>query len=182
MYRLFYGLTFLTCVALTGTSLPCAAQTLIMPIGDSVTWGFDGGDESPDHINSLQTGGYRDPLYTDLTTGSDPHDVQFVGANTENASPNLLLNGDAHHNGYNGYTIANVDDNLTASTPVGSDSNNGGFWLSGSDINHGQDTNIILLQIGSNDIQAGPPPLMRPSPSKPSSPTFARTIRPRSCW
>ncbi len=60
-------------------SLPAQPLT-IMPLGDSITGGFNGSESNP-----ATPGGYRDALYNDLT--SIGYSVEYVDANTQNSSP-----------------------------------------------------------------------------------------------
>ena len=141
------------------------AQVLsIMPLGDSLTWGYDGGPDTPAYLDSLDTGGYRSPLYSLLT--ADHIGVTYVGVNNDNPSPVLTAAGQTAHNGFNGYTINEVDGNLAGSVSSADGvSNLGGYWLTGGGgTGRGPETaNVILLQIGANDIGQGYDPLYNPS-------------------
>jgi trimeric autotransporter adhesin len=136
---------------------PAETTLSIMPLGDSLTWGYDGGPDTPQYLASMDTGGYRSPLYQVL--GADGVHVNYVGSSTGNPSPVLTAAGQTLQDGYNGYRIDDIANNLTASVP-GSDgiSNSGGYWLLG------QQPNIILLQAGANDIEQSYDPLYKGAP------------------
>ncbi|HEX4138794.1 MAG TPA: hypothetical protein VHY09_00485, partial [Candidatus Methylacidiphilales bacterium] len=125
----------------------------IMPLGDSLTWGYDG---NPADLTTLDTGGYRSPMY--LALGADGVDVSYVGVDNGNPSPVLTAAGQTAQNGFNGYRLGDIANNLAGSV-AGSDgvSNDGGYWLTGGGgTGRGPATpNIILLQIGANDIEQG---------------------------
>jgi lysophospholipase L1-like esterase len=130
----------------------------IMPLGDSLTWGYDGGPDTPQYLDSLDTGGYRSPLY--LALGAAGVNVNYMGSSTGNPSPVLTAAGQTAQDGYNGYRIDDIANNLAASVP-GSDgvSNSGGFWLTSQ-----PQPNIILLQAGANDIGQDYDPLYTGAP------------------
>src|SRR3954447_27072588 len=74
-------------------SLPThAAAIRILPVGDSITFGYN------------VPGGYRAPLYQLLTNAG--YAVAFLGTQTGNGAPSLP---DSNHEGYSGYTIRNID-------------------------------------------------------------------------
>ena len=77
-----------------------------MPLGDSLTWGWDGNQAD---LNTIETGGYRSPLY--LALGADGINVTSVGANPGNPSSTLSA-AQTMHNGYNGYKINELQENL----------------------------------------------------------------------
>jgi len=129
-----------------------------MALGDSLTWGYDGGPDTPQYLAGMDTGGYRSPLY--LALGAQGVNVNYVGASNGNPSPVLTAAGQTAQNGYNGYRIDDIANNLAASVP-GSDgvSNSGGYWLTRTAA-----PNIILLQAGANDIEQGYDPLFTGTP------------------
>lgn len=88
----------------------------IMPVGDSITLGLS------------VPGGYRAPLYQLLTNAG--HEVDYVGTQTGNASPNLPDNA---HEGYGGWVISQIDGVILGSLAAVAD------------------PDIILLLIGVND-------------------------------
>jgi lysophospholipase L1-like esterase len=99
-----------------------------MPLGDSIT---DGDTNA----------GYRGPLYTLLNNAG--YSFQFVGSASDNpgALPSTPLD-QRHHEGHSGYVI-------TAGTSGRSGlTDNLNTWLGAG----GTDPNIILLMIGTNDI------------------------------
>jgi lysophospholipase L1-like esterase len=125
----------------------------VMPLGDSLTWGYDGGPDTTQYLNSLDTGGYRSPLY--LALGAQGVNVNYVGASNGNPSPVLTAAGQTAQDGFNGYRIDDIANNLAGSV-TGSDgvSNDGGYWLTGGGTSGraAASPNIILLQIGANDM------------------------------
>ena len=115
----------------------------IMPLGDSITGGYP------------VAGGYREPLYTLLHgVGCD---FVFVGSNTSTTSP-ILINADpiqVYHEGHGGYQINQINDNLFGDDS--SSGNNGGYWLGGiTGTRNPLYPDIILLDIGTNDVYAAP--------------------------
>ena len=129
------------------------AQTTIMPMGDSGTVGVD--------YYTSTAGGYRDFLYQDLTASGIS--FTFIGSNTSNATPLLTAAGQTHHNGYGGWTIEDMDANLSGSAAplYGGDGNAGGYWLtSGSAGGAVVKPTMVLLEAGANDfIKEGSTPL-----------------------
>ena len=150
---------------LCSTAASEAQSVSIMPLGDSLTWGYDGGPDTPAYLDSLDTGGYRSPLYSLLT--SDGIQTTYVGVGNGNPSPVLTAAGQTAQNGFNGYRIDDIANNLAGSV-AGSDgvSNLGGYWLTGGGgTNRGPETpDIILLQIGANDLEQEYDPLFTGTP------------------
>ena len=108
-----------------------SAQTKIMPIGNSVTWGKVSNQPPPD-----QTAGYRRPLHEKLT--ADGINTIFVGGFTSYAgdqSPGYFLDN------------ARIGWFLSADSVMGNVSDT---------LNHYQ-PDIVLLHIGTNDIGQGMP-------------------------
>ncbi len=118
-------------ILLLSTSTVVAATENIMPLGDSITYGNSG----------TETGGYRAPLYTDLTSASfNGGNFQFVGSVT--GDPGSLPANQQAHEGHPGYR---TDQILQGITPVGS----GGLgWLN-------VNPDLVLLHIGTNDAGQG---------------------------
>ena len=114
-----------------------------MPLGDSITWGFQ--------FNETPTGGYRSRLYTQLANaGYEPH---YVGSVVDTFSQTLRDAGETHHEGHNGYRIDQLDSNLDAfGGQTGASSNNGGFWLTGTGDRGAVIPKYVLLHAGTNDI------------------------------
>ena len=139
------NLTF-SILILVAASTGAFAQTLsIMPIGDSITVGVD--------YTTHSSGGYRDPLYTDLLS-EDGITAQYIGATNTSPTPLLTATGNTFHNGYGSYHIQDITDNLDGSEqPVG-DGNQGGYWLTGGNGTGrtAEDPSIALLEIGTNDF------------------------------
>jgi lysophospholipase L1-like esterase len=92
----------------------------VMPLGDSITDGFN------------VPGGYRIDLWNHLM--ADGHQVDFVGSLVN--GPDSL--GDMDHEGHSGWTIAQIDENISA-------------WLTT------YTPQTILLHIGTNDIYGSDP-------------------------
>ncbi|ROP35938.1 GDSL-type esterase/lipase family protein [Saccharothrix texasensis] len=92
----------------------------VMPLGDSITDGFN------------VPGGYRVDLWQKLVAGG--RTVDFVGSMT-NGPAGL---GDRNHEGHSGWTIAQIDSNITN-------------WL------RTYTPRTILLHIGTNDMYGGDP-------------------------
>ena len=92
----------------------------VMPLGDSITDGFN------------VPGGYRVDLWQKFTAGG--HAVDFVGSAAN--GPSSL--GDRDHEGHSGWTIAQIDTNITN-------------WL------RTHTPRTILLHIGTNDMYGGDP-------------------------
>lgn len=151
------------------------AQILnVMPLGDSLTWGYDGGPDTTAYLDDLDTGGYRSPLYSDLTLYGI--NVNYVGVSNENPSPTLTSAGQTAQNGFNGFKINEIDGNLAGSAPDTDDvSNLGGYWLTGGGgTGRGAETaNVILLQIGANDIVQEYDPSYSGTPGTESTSAFA---------
>lgn len=125
------------------------AQLTIMPMGDSITVGVDN--------ETISAGGYRDPLYRDLTGAG----ISFVfeGAANTNTTGTLNTAGQSYHNGYGGWHITDINANLDGvALPIdGGDANQGGYFLTGG---HGTGRpavypNILLLHVGTNDMLQG---------------------------
>jgi acyl-CoA thioesterase I len=100
----------------------------IMAMGDSITEGNTAG------VGYI-AGGYRQSLYAHLT--GDGLAPKFVGSSTTNSTTTLTATGNAGHNGYSGYRIDQIDNGVLNQN-----------WMS-------TDPNIVLLQIGTNDIAQG---------------------------
>lgn len=124
----------------------------IMPVGDSGTVGTD--------YYTSTAGGYRDPLYRTLTASGIS--VTYMGAANGNATATLSAAGQINHNGYGSYPIQGITDNLDGNIqpsnngqPYG-DSNQGGYWLTGGTTTRSAELpDIVLIEIGANDIING---------------------------
>ena len=150
--------TTTTMPPVTTTTAPAPVSTsgvlTIMPMGDSGTAGTD--------YLTVTASGYRDPLYRELTAANIP--FKFVGASNNtnlygSATPALVAAGQDSNNGYGGYQIIDMYNNLDGSVaPVtGGASNQGGYWITGGG-GTGRAAvypNIILLEAGANDIIQG---------------------------
>jgi lysophospholipase L1-like esterase len=120
----------------SGSEANASSSTIsIMPLGDSITNGYDVPNDVP--------GGYRATLYQDLTSAG--YNVQMVGSETANSNPSLPAAA-AGQEGHVGYLIAGTGGYAS-------------FSLNGSNIDqwlapgNGVNPNLILLQIGTNEIQ-----------------------------
>jgi hypothetical protein len=133
-------------------AVPFTARAVtIMPMGDSITVGVD--------YSTNSSGGYRDPLYTDLTAAGIT--VNYEGATNTNPTPLLTATNNTAHNGYGSYHIADLTANLDGSVQPSynpgnyyGDPNQNGYWLTGG---HGtgrsaMTPDIITLEIGTNDF------------------------------
>src|SRR5207237_6635 len=112
----------------------------IMPLGDSITDGFN------------LPPGYRQDLYTLLRGGG--YDFTYVGSATDRSTPTLDAAGQQHHEGHSGYVIKDLGPApptafTQAYTPPGSIADNLNTWL---DPCTGPNPNFILLMIGTNDV------------------------------
>jgi hypothetical protein len=141
--------SWIVLAVLLAGSLAAKAQITIMPMGDSITVGVDY------YTDSL--GGYRDRLYRDLTGAGVS--FTFVGAADTSPTPALTGAGDTYHNGFGGWTIDDINNNLAgvAAPEYGGDSNQGGYLLTGGNGTGrpAMTPNIILLHIGTNDLLHG---------------------------
>ena len=91
----------------------------IMPLGDSITFGSGG---------TANLGGYRNKLYSTLTTAG--YSVDYVGTQTGNSS----ALPDQDHQGIGGWRIDQLDTNMVA-------------WLGSI-----ADPDVVLMHIGTNDF------------------------------
>jgi len=112
------------------SAVSAAGDLRVMPLGDSITFGYP-------------NGGYRPHLY-DLLTAASYGNIQFVGSET--SCPGTLPSNAIHHEGHSGYMITSG----TTSDGVsrGGLTDNIGTWLGAG----GADPNVVLLMIGVNDI------------------------------
>jgi lysophospholipase L1-like esterase len=135
----------------------------IMPIGDSITFGFDG-----------TNAGYRGPLYNLLAPMAPG--LQFVGSSTEGKVTTMdspLPQNQRHNEGHGSYAINDILNNLdgldsTIFNKYGCADRdpNGGHWFDGTTYTPRRGTppvtrgpiypDIITLMIGTNDNGAGP--------------------------
>src|ERR1700730_9658776 len=111
--------------ALAGIS---AGLIKIMPLGDSITQGF----------NSL--GGHREPLWYRLQ--NDGYNISYVGSGSSNGTTGFPF---PNHEGHGGYTISGSGVGGTTNIQNGVDTLN---WLS-------VQPDVILLLVGINDFFAG---------------------------
>lgn len=122
------------------------AEMEILPLGDSITFGFNGGNA-----------GYRGPLH-DLLLPVVP-DFRYVGTSTQR--PGALPAGQRSHEGHSSYNIQDVSNNLDGFDNArflqygGPERNpNGGYWLTGGNgTGRGPITpDIITMMLGTNDL------------------------------
>ena len=133
------GLCFL-CVILSPPAHGAVNLGQIMPLGDSITDGFN------------IPPGYREYLYHLLTDNG--YSFQFAGSSTDRSSPTLDAAGQQHHEGHSGYVIRDLGTSpgtpfTQPFTPAGGIADNLNTWLNPCDA---PNANYILLMIGTNDI------------------------------
>lgn len=121
------GLCVAAVFAVASSGYVEAAPLKIMPLGDSITEGVP------------VSGGYREPLYNLLKNAG--YSTQFVGS--LNDYPGTLPANQTAHEGRSGYVIS-----AGAGRPGLADPGNIDQWLGPA----GADPDIILLMIGTNDI------------------------------
>ena len=119
------------------------AGTKIMPVGDSITWGYY------DYTDA----GYRGFLYSDLTSLGNT--FQFVGTHNDNPGslPTTPVN-QTYHDGWGGWTTGDVLGTYQDGFNNGA-SGNIGTWLT-SLAGSGQTPTVITMMIGTNDSPFGP--------------------------
>ena len=130
-------------------NLAWPANLVILPLGDSITFGARGTDA-----------GYRGPLYKLLASAGAT--VHFAGSSTANFGVKTLPQDQWHNEGHGSYAIDDVFKNLDGFDDTifkrhgGADRDpNGGHWLTG--ISSGPNArpplhpDIILLMIGTNE-------------------------------
>jgi lysophospholipase L1-like esterase len=110
---------FVVCLAST---LLDAAPLKILPLGDSITHGFNG----INYPNGSIPGGYRRDLGNRLALAGIPHD--FLGSRTDNAGTGM----DPQHEGHPGFRTDQALAKLTS-------------WLAGN-------PDIVLMHLGTNDL------------------------------
>lgn len=127
-----------------GPSIPAGIK--VMPMGDSITFGFNG-------TNS----GYRGPLHDLLTPVAE--DFQFTGASNIN-SHFQLPEDQRWHEGRSSYNIQDVYRNLDGFDNTryllwgGSDRDpHGGHWLTGTSTRPPAYPDVITLMLGTNDLE-----------------------------
>jgi lysophospholipase L1-like esterase len=141
---------FLSAAVLTTSQYAVATIALkILPLGDSITNGYNKGE-----FQGPGTGSYRTQLWKDF--GSDPTRVNFLGS--QNNGPADL--GDKDNEGHNGYSIDDINGNLSGVAPSSDPSsdpndNHGGYWLTGGGIRPAIYPDVVLLHIGTNDMFGG---------------------------
>ncbi len=121
----------------------------IMPLGDSITYGYNGSDA-----------GYRGFLYNLLQPVAPNFQIVGVSTNNPRSLPTSPL-VQTHHNGYSSYATLDLMNNLngldlTRYNEYGGAERNpdGGYWLTGGN-GTGRGAvypDIILLLVGANDI------------------------------
>ena len=124
----------LLALAFWGMGRPAGASAItIMPLGDSITYGYSNGAPVP--------GGYRSTLFRDLTSAG--YTPTFVGSETANPDPTLPAAADGQE-GHPGYLIAGTGAQAAYSISPHIDQ-----WLAPG---NGVNPNLILLQLGTNEI------------------------------
>ena len=128
------------------TTASSQATKTIWPLGDSITDGFD------PQPGDAPGGGYRTEAYLRLIAAGI--NFSYVGSWADNPSAILYAAGANYtsHDGHDGYTVAEIDGNLTAND--GTTANNGGFWITGGNGTGRGPINpsIVLLEIGGNNV------------------------------
>src|SRR6266542_2866673 len=124
----------------------------IMPLGDSITFGFNG-----------TNAGYRGPLYNLLKASA--RNMLYVGSSvqgTVTTTDSPLPSDQRHNDGHSSYAINDINNNLdgldtTAFDKYGGASRdpNGGHWLdgipSGVNARPPRYPDIILMMVGTNN-------------------------------
>ena len=129
---LWLMLTLAFVAVVSGSSVDAGTIT-ILPLGDSITYGYSNPVAIP--------GGYRSVLYQDMTAAG--YNVQLVGSTTANSNPALPAAA-AGQEGHIGYQIDGQGGvaSFSANTYINT-------WLAPS---NGINPNLILLQLGTNEI------------------------------
>lgn len=129
-------------------SVTLPANLDVMPAGDSITFGANGG--------------YRVPLYNSIQAIAPG--FHFVGDST--LSPGTLPANQRNHAGHSSYSSIDIHNNLdgldktTFNQYGGADRNpNGGYWLTGRPVADAEGParpplfpDVILLLVGANDV------------------------------
>ncbi|WP_348223492.1 Ig-like domain-containing protein [Luteolibacter sp.] len=129
------------------------ADLRIMPLGDSITYGYNGGNA-----------GYRGPLYTLLSPLA--LNFRYVGTSVERpGSLPLQPINQRYHEGHSSYNLQDICNNLDGLDSTrylelgGPDRNpNGGYWLTGGN-GTGRAAvfpDIITMMAGTNDMTIFP--------------------------
>ncbi len=119
-------------------SLLCPAEIKVMPLGDSITTGKYSGNDTSDTAQGAEDDiGYRKDLWDLLTARG--FSVDFVGTESNGSTYPFI---DPEHEGHNGFTDAEIADNIY---------NDGGEnWLSQNP------PHVVLLHIGTNELDKSP--------------------------
>jgi hypothetical protein len=141
----------LLAAAVTTTQTVLADPLKILPLGDSITNGWNAGQ-----VQGPGTGAYRTQLWKDF--GSNPARIDFLGSQ-HNGPADL---GDKDNEGHNGYAVNDINGNLAGVVPSSDptadpNDNHGGYWLTGGGIRPAIYPDVILLHIGTNDMFGGVP-------------------------
>jgi lysophospholipase L1-like esterase len=139
----------LAAVLVAAPWVSAAGPLRILPLGDSITNGYNKGE-----FQGPGTGSYRTQLWKRL--GSDPTRFDFLGS--QNNGPADL--GDKDNEGHNGYSINDIIRNIDGVAPSDDPSanpldNNGGYWLTGGGIRPAIYPDVVLLHIGTNNMGGG---------------------------
>ena len=125
------------------TPTPAIQLGTILPLGDSITWGYE--HKSP------ASGGYRSRLYTKLSAASAS--FTYAGSEIDTKPSPLQAANLTRHEGHGAFRTDQIAGNLLGvvnGTNVSS--NNGGHWLDGTSAHPAVYPQIVLLHIGTNDI------------------------------
>jgi len=122
---------------------PAVKPLVIWPLGDSIT------------VGAGIPGGYRSPLYEMLTQAG--YQVRFTGSDHRAPTPVLTASGNTGHDGHGSYPSFLLAGNLDQLPkmpvkPSAPNSNNGGFWLTGTNTRPPIEPDVILLMAGTNDL------------------------------
>lgn len=125
-----FGVFIVMAVPVWAQALDCASAVRIMPLGDSITYGtFGVNDTRPDEYIA----GYRQELYLRLIEGD--YNVRFVGS--LRAGQLVVPGFDSFHEGHPGARDEGVAANIYD-------------WLSKNP------ADVVLLHIGTNDLMINP--------------------------
>jgi lysophospholipase L1-like esterase len=119
----------------------------IWPLGDSITRGYSMDNKTPERI-STAPGGYRQALDLLLTERLVSH--QFVGTSQQNSTPLLQAENQQWHDGHDNYRIDQVLDDLTGIAGAPTDA--GGHWLTGLPDRAPVQADVVIINLGVNDI------------------------------
>lgn len=112
-----------------GVIFPSGTTVKIMPLGDSVVEGMDGGDDGTIH------GGFRTPLAQLLSDGG--YQNEYVGPQTS-GSADAFDDSHVNHAGFSGWKITDIENEISTKALL---------------TNHSPD--VLLIHLAGNDIFQG---------------------------